>query len=123
MGGLLLSVFRKGNYELTRRVLVFTTLVLIWPLVQRMVLALDVRSGYVDPGIVVLIVISMLCFLMVIGMSLWLLKGFLIYLGLPSPGVLALKIKEMDVWVQLSFYLACFALLLFAGVGCLAAVL
>jgi hypothetical protein len=123
MGSLLLRFFRGGNAELTKRVLIFLILILLWPLVQHLTLAFGASSGYVDPGVLVLVLISLISYLLLLALGLWLLKGFIIYLDLPRIGVLVLKFKELDVWLQLGFYFACFALLLLAGVGCLAAVL
>jgi hypothetical protein len=123
MKDLILMAFRKGNAEITKRVLVFVILVLAWPVAQRLVWTVDGTAGYVDPGILILVLIGLICFMVLVGLCVWLMMGFLKFMGLPVLGDMVLRFKEMELWVQLGFYLACFALLLLAGVGTLAAVL
>ena len=102
--------------------LVFVIMVLLWPLLQRMVRNLDVTAGYVDPSIWVLILLALICFMGMIGLSWWVVKRFWMALGLPALGGMVLQFNELLLWQQLGFYFASFALLLLAGVGCLAAI-
>jgi len=108
--------------EILKVVLLFVILVLLWPLVQRMVQHIDETAGYVDPSIWIVIMLAMICFMGMIGLSWWLLKRFWMALGLPSLGGMVLQFNELLLWQQLGFYFASFALLLLAGVGCLAAI-
>jgi hypothetical protein len=64
-----------------------------------------------------------LVFVILVALCFWLMRGFLKFMGLPALGDLVLRFRSLELWVQLGFYLACFALLLLPGVGTLAAVL
>jgi hypothetical protein len=123
MKELVLKAFRERDVEIWRVVLLFVILVLMWPMVQQQLFKFDVTVGYVDLSILVLIVISLICFLGLIGLCWWLLQRFLLVYELPEFGSLVLRFNEMELWVQLGFYFACYALLLLAGVGCFVAVL
>lgn len=123
MKAILMMAFRKGNAEVTKRVLMLVIMVLFWPLLQDLVLGMDATAGYVDPGILVLVLIGLICFMVLLGLCVWLMMGFLKFMGLPGLKDLVVCFKELKLWVQLGFYLACFAVLLFAGVGTLMAVL
>lgn len=84
---------------------------------------MDSTIGTVDPSIWMLIVLSLLSFLMVVGMSWWLLHWSWCALGLPKVKIMVLQFRDLELWQQLGFYLSCFALLVLAGVGALVAVL
>ncbi|MHA4893292.1 hypothetical protein ACXZ1K_00970 [Pedobacter sp. PWIIR3] len=98
-------------------------LVLVWYTLPKLFAQMDGNIGTVDPGIWMLIVLSLLSFLMVIGMSWWLLHWSWCALGLPHLRTMVLQFKDLQLWQQLGFYLCCFALLVLAGVGALIAVL
>jgi len=115
--------FGRGAAELWKTVLLFVVLVLAWPMVQKMVSRWDVTAGYVDPGILVLVVLALICFLGMVFLSWWLLQRFWLVFGLPALGGMVLRFNELELWVQLGFYWLSYALLLLAGVGCLIAVL
>jgi len=117
-----LNKHEEWGLELRKVLMLFMILLVSWPFVQGMVQRLDVTAGYVDPSILVLVVLSLLCFLGMIGLSWWLVKRFWMALGLPSLGGMVLQFNELLLWQQLGFYFASFALLLLAGVGCLAAI-
>ena len=112
----------EPGMERLKVVLVFVIMVLSWPLLQRMVRNLDITAGYVDPSIWVLVLLALICFMGMIGLSWWMVKRFWMALGLPSLGGMVLQFNELLLWQQLGFYFASFALLLLAGVGCLAAI-
>ena len=97
-------------------------MILIWPMLQRFVMGSDSTIGYIDPNIWLLILLSLICFLMVTGLSWWLLQQFWMNLGLPSTGDMVLQFKHLSLWHQLKLYLLCFALLLLAAVGVLTAI-
>ncbi|WP_276089159.1 hypothetical protein [Pedobacter sp. JY14-1] len=123
MKELIERAFLKGNAEVTKRVLFFVTLVLLWPLLQRVVQGVDETAGYVDPGIWMLVLLALVCYLGLVGLSLWLVSGLIRFLGLPGLGSMVSRFKKLDVCVQLWFYVVCYALLLLAGVLVLMAVL
>jgi hypothetical protein len=112
-----------GHAELWKAVMLFVILILAWPLVQRLVLSIDVTAGYVDPGILVLLVLALVCFVGMVFLSWWLLCRFWLVFGLPGLGGMVVRFNEMELWMQLGFYWLCYALLLLTGVGCLVAVL
>ncbi len=111
-----------SGMEILKVMMLFVILVLSWPLAQRMVQQVDATAGYVDPSIIVLIVLALICFLGMIGLSCWLMKRFLVVFGLPGLGSMVLQFNELLLWQQLGFYFASFALLLLAGIGCLIAI-
>ena len=113
----------RGTAELWKTVLLFVILVLAWPVVQSAVGSWDSTSGYVDPSILVLVVLALICFFGMVFLSWWLLSRFWAMFGLPRFGGMVLQFNEMALWRQLGFYWLCYALLLLAGVGCLVAVL
>ena len=123
MKEMILMRFRNWDLEFLKAVLLFVILVLLWPLVQHVILSNDVTAGYVDPSILVLIVLALICFVGMLIMSWYLLRWFWIAMGLPGLGIMVLRFNEMELWVQLGFYFACYGLLVLAGVGCLMAVL
>ncbi|WP_342333164.1 hypothetical protein [Pedobacter sp. FW305-3-2-15-E-R2A2] len=97
-------------------------MVLLWPLGQHLIISADVTAGYIDPGIWLLVLLSLISFLLIAGLSFWLLQRLWLGLGLPVIEVMVLQFKTLDSWKQLSFYWASFVSLLFAAVGCLIAV-
>ena len=114
--------FRKGNVEMVKAVLLFVILLLLWPIVQHVISNNDVTAGYVDPSILVLIVLAMICFLGLLGVAWYLVRWFFRVMDLPDLGIMVLRFNEMELWVQLGFYFGCFALAVLAGVGCLMAI-
>ena len=119
-----ISLNKPGDsgLEILKVVLLFVVLALLWPLAQDIVLSIDPTSGYVDRSILILVLLALICFLGMIGLCWWLLKCFCMALGLSGLGSMVLQFNELLLWQQLGFYFASFALLLLAGVGCLAAI-
>jgi hypothetical protein len=101
----------------------FGLLVLSWPLLQRMVTGTDESTGFIDPNIWLLILLSQISLLITLGMSWWLLQRFWLSMGLPGFGSMVLRFETLQAWEQLKFALCLFALLLLAGIGCMLAVL
>ena len=122
MKNLKLNIPAEPGMELLKVVLLFVVLALSWPLAQDMVLSIDPTSGYVDTSIWILLLLSLICFLGMIGLCWWLLKRFWMALGLPSLRVMVLQFNELMIWQQLGFYFASFALLLLAAIGSLIAI-
>lgn len=100
----------------------FVVMVLMWPLAQGWIISADVTAGYIDPGILLLVLLSLISFLLIVGLSLWLLQRLWLGLGFPIIEMMVLQFKSLDSWKQLSFYWASFVSLLFAAVGCLIAI-
>ena len=103
--------------------LVGITLFLAWFTAQRIMQANDITVGVVDPSIWMLVLMSLICFVTLSGISYWLLKRFAAVMGMPTVGILVGHFNALEIWQQLSFYWASFALLLLAGVGSLSAIL
>ncbi|TKC59231.1 DUF4175 domain-containing protein [Pedobacter hiemivivus] len=102
--------------------LLFGLLLLLWLALPKL-MGFDETTGYIDPTIWLLIVLALITFLVLLATCWWLLQRFWMALGLPGLGLMVSQFKFLELWQQLGFYFACFALLLLAGVGCLAAVL
>jgi len=98
-------------------------LLALWGVSPELVRLADSTAGYIDQSIWLLVVLGLISFMMVVGLCWWLLQRFWTSMGLPQIGRMVSGFKEMELWAQLMFYLGCFALLVFAAVGCLAAVL
>lgn len=123
MMNLNLSATHRKGYELLKIVVLFLVLSLLWPLAQQLVLSYDETAGYISPGsIVSLMLISLLTFLVMVAISVWLLQRLLLALSLPGMGIMVLQFKKLELWQQLGFYWASFFLLLLAAVACLSAV-
>lgn len=97
-------------------------LLLLWPFGQQLMMSIDVNAGYIDPGIWLLLLLSVIAFLMMVGISFWLLQCLWKGLGLPNIDIMVLQVKKMELWQQLGLLWAFFVSLLFAGVGCLIAI-
>ncbi|NQX43168.1 hypothetical protein HQN84_30245 [Pedobacter steynii] len=100
----------------------FTVLLLMWPLSQHLILSTDITAGYIDPGIWLLVLLSLISFLLMVGLSFWLLQRLWRGMGLPALAIMVVQFKIMESWKQLGFYWASFVSLLFAAVGCLIAI-
>jgi hypothetical protein len=103
--------------------LVGIILVLSWITLQRLIQSGDVSVAIIDPSIWLLVLLSLICFVTVTGISFWMLKRFAVVMGLPAVGNLIVHFNSLEIWQQLGFYWASFALLLLAGVGSLSAIL
>lgn len=102
--------------------LLLVVLLLFWPLGQQLIMSMDVNAGYIDPGIWLLLLLSVIAFLMMVGLSFWLLQWLWDSLGLPRIDIMVLQFRKIELWQQLGLLWACFVSLLFAGVGCLIAI-
>ena len=117
------GIREKQIIELLKPLLVLIILVLSWPLIQMLLISNDQTTGYVDPSIIILIVLSLMCFIGMVGLCGWLFKKAIKSIGLPIIDNMVSQFNTMEIWQQVSFYYASYALLLLAGVGCLAVVL
>lgn len=94
----------------------FVIMVLLWPFAQQMVLSFDETAGYLDLGnMVLLVLISLITFIVIVVLSGWLLCRFLAAQNLPGIGIMVLQFRKLELWQQLRFYWASFALLLLAA--------
>jgi hypothetical protein len=79
-------------------------------------------AAWIDQGVWSLIFLGILSFLMLLGLSYWLLKRSWVLLGLSSISYMVSQFKFLSLWQQFVFYWLCFALLLLSSILCLAAV-
>ena len=118
-----ITPFKGRSFKSIEGYLLGTILVLTWFTVPRLLRYFDSTVGVVDQSIWMLVVLSLLSFLMVVGMSWYMVSWSWKSLGLPDVRVMVLQFKDLELWVQLGFFFASFALLVLAGVGALSAVL
>ena len=97
-------------------------LALLWPIAARLVEDGDATAGYINRSIWLMILLSIICFLTLAALCAWLFQNVWTELGLPSINGLVVHFKSMELWQQLGFAWASFALLLLAAVGCLMAI-
>jgi len=117
------SISHKKWYEIWKIAVLLVVLSLLWPLAQQMVLSYDETAGYISPGSVfLLMLVSVVSFLVMVLVSVWLLHRFLVALSLPGLGIMVLQFKKLELWQQVSLYWASFFLLLLAAVACLLAI-
>ena len=109
--------------ELLKPLLMLIILVLAWPIIQTLFFSQDQSIGYLDPSIVILIILSFICFITIVGLCGWLFNIAIKAAGMPEFKFIISQFNTISVWQQLGFYYAFYALLLLAGVGCLVAVL
>lgn len=103
-------------------IMLFGLLLLLWISGNHWMQILYPLSGSLDQNIWLLIILSMICFLMIIAVCWWLLQRFWLSMGLPACAHLVSQFKSLELWQQLGFFLFCFALLLFTAVGSLVAI-
>ena len=111
-----LSTNSRAVYETLKIAALLTIMVLLWPFAQQMVFSFDETAGYINPGsMALLVLISLITFIVIIVLSGWLLQRFLAAQNLPGMGVMVLQFRKLELWQQLGFYWASFALLLLAA--------
>jgi hypothetical protein len=97
-------------------------LLVLWVLVTLFFSSPEMSAG-INQSIPLLVVLALITYLVLLEMSCWLFNRFLIRMGYPPMEAMVLQFKELQQWQQLSFLWASYALLLLAGVICLAAIL
>lgn len=91
-----------------------------WFALPKMMHSGDVTTGYIDQSIWLLILLSLISFLLTVGLCWWVLQRFWLNTGLPGLNSMVLNFRDLELWQQLGFYFACFAVLLLAAVGLMA---
>jgi hypothetical protein len=110
------------KFKALEPLLLFVLLLLIWCFAPRITQGDTPMTAMVDQGMWVLLILGLLGFLMICAISWWLLKHFWLMLGLPDIQDIAIHFNTLEVWQQLSFFLASFVSLLLAAMGCLVAI-
>ena len=93
-----------------------------WKIMQQTSWNAELTMGYVDPSILVLILIALICYIIMIGLSAWIMIRLWTIVGLPAPQKIILQFNYLESCQKLKFLLAAYALLLLSGVGCLVAI-
>jgi hypothetical protein len=109
-------------FKIGEPLLLFILLLMTWFFVPPILQGGDQTIGIVDQSMWVLLILSMISFLMVCGICWWLVKHFWLLLGLPELLLMVSQFKTLDLWQQLSFFLASFVSLLLVATGCLVAI-
>ena len=120
-----MKIFKFNNSEQPEQKLpyigplIFGILLALWLFLPKMIRSYDQTAGIVDPGIWILILLSLISFMMVTALSWWLLNKFWMSLGLPALDMMVSRFNTLALWQQLGFFWLSFALLLLAAVLCL----
>ena len=113
---------RLRYWELGKILLLTLGLGAAWKTVQLISWNTDMTTGYIDPSIWLLILISIICFLALIALSSWIVLRLWAIAGLPSASRIVSQFNYLEPCQKLSFLFAAYALLLLAAVGCLLAI-
>ena len=95
----------------------------LWFSLPKIIGYLEPTAGLLDAGVVQVILLSFTCYFILLIFCWLLLNRFWRLAGLTQTKQMVSQFQTLMTWQQLGFYWASFALLLLAGVGCLAAVL
>lgn len=98
-------------------------MVLAWFTLPKVIANSDVTAGYIDQSIWFLVLLSLISFLLTVGLCWWLLQRFWVSAGLPDLNSMVLGFQNLKLWQQLGFYFACFVALLWAAVGVIVGVM
>lgn len=102
--------------------LLFLFLLFLWCFAPPWLRVFDETAGNIDQSIWLLVLLSLISFLLVVGLCWWLLQRVWQLIGLPLFSDMVSQFNTLLLWQQLSFYWASFALLLLAASVCLAAI-
>ena len=97
-------------------------LCLVWFIFPVWLHSNDPTAGYVEQNTLLLLVLSIITFLLIVGLCWWLLGHFWTLAGLPEFNKLIIKFYHLTSWQQLSFFWASFALFLLAVIACIDAI-
>ena len=113
---------RLRYWELIKIILMALALCAGWKMMQQMSWNTDLTMGYVDPSIWLLVLIALICYIIMIGLSAWIMIRLWTIVGLPAPQKIISQFNYLESCQKLKFLLAAYALLLLSGVGCLLAI-
>jgi hypothetical protein len=97
-------------------------LVFIWLVFPVWLHSTDPTAGYIEQSTWLLLVMSIITFILVVGLCWWLLRQFWTIAGLPEFNELIIKFNHLTSCQQLSFFFASFALLILAAMSCIGAI-
>ena len=96
-------------------------LMLLWSVITNVFSSPEMSTG-INQSVPLMVVLSLISFLLLLELSWWLLNRLWQRVGLPEIDSMVLHYKDLEVWQQIAFFWASFALVLLVGLGCLAAV-
>lgn len=97
--------------------------VLLWFSAPKLFVLPNGNSEEIATSIGLMLLLSLISFSLVLGLTGVLLYRFWLRLGLPALEDMVLGFKTLELWEQLKFAIALFALLLLGAIGVLTAVL
>lgn len=114
-------LFKLRPFKWAEPIAIFFILLSIWTFSPVLLRFADDTVGNIDQSIWLLIVLSLMSFLLITGLSWWILQRFWFMSGLPSILSMVSQFNTLLLWQQISFFLASFALLLMSSTGVLIA--
>ncbi|WP_074605423.1 hypothetical protein [Pedobacter steynii] len=114
-------LFKLRPFRWAEPIAIFLILLLIWILSPVLLRFADETAGSIDQSIWLLIVLSLMSFLLITGLSWWILQRFWLMSGLPSILSMVSQFNTLLLWQQICFFWASFALLLMSSTGVLIA--
>ncbi|HKG07219.1 MAG TPA: hypothetical protein VKB19_12205 [Pedobacter sp.] len=97
-------------------------LMLLWSLITAFFSNPEMSAG-INESVPLMVVLSLICFMMLVHLCWWLLNRFWLRVGLPGLGCMVILFGGLTSWQQVVLYWGSFALLLLSAIGCLAAVM
>ena len=122
MNTILLNTQAETKTPAAPQHLLFISLLLLWFVFPRLIQYNDPTAGTIDQSIWLLILASLISFMLISSLCWWLLKRFWTSLRLPAIDSLLVHFKSLELWQQLGFLWASFALLLLGALGSLIAI-
>ncbi|EDM38896.1 hypothetical protein PBAL39_22525 [Pedobacter sp. BAL39] len=102
--------------------LLFLILLLLWCCAPGFLRKADVAAGSIDQSIWLLILLSIMAFLLILGLCWWIFQRFVLAVALPSVEYMVSQFNLLKTWQQYVFYFASFSLLLLSSLLCLIAI-
>lgn len=99
--------------------MILLLLLAIWFYTTSWLQSNDPASAMMSQNIWLMVVLSLIAFLIILGLCFWLLHLFWLKAQLPPLFTMVSQFKTLATWQQLSFYLALYALLLLAASACI----
>lgn len=109
----------KESFKWTQPLLVLVGLILLWIFAPGLIRLTDETAGSIDQSIWLLVLLSLICFMLLSGLSWWILQRFWLLNGLPSISILVSQFHTLSLWQQICLLWASFALLILASLGTL----
>lgn len=109
----------KKAFKWNKSLSLLLVLLLIWGLAPGLIRLADATAGNIDQSIWLLVLLSMISFILLAGLSWWMLQRFWLSIGLPSIPFMVSQFHTLSLWQQICLFWASFALLLLVSMGLL----